>query len=325
MKAITYSEYGPPEVLRLEELPAPIPKDNELLVRIRAVEATKTDIEFRLFKMGKWLWLPMRLFKGIRRPRLSQRVLGGYFAGEIIEIGKEVRNFSVGDEVFGSTMMMRGCYAELVAMPDRYSIIAKPQNMSFEEAASVPLGGLNALHFMRRANIQPGEKVLINGAGGCIGAWAIQIAKSMGAEVTVVDIGFKEEGLRKFGADYFIDYTKEQFIKSEQRYDVIFDMVTGSSYSGCIKLLKPKGRYLKGNCRLRDVIFSLFTGLFSDKTAIIALAGETKEELKALKDLIEQEKIGSIVDRIYPMEQAVDAHYRVETEKRIGTVVISMQ
>lgn len=325
MKAITHSKYGPPEVLELEDLPDPTPKDNELLVKIHAVEATKTDVEVRRFKFGvKWFWLPMRLYKGIRRPRPSQRILGGYFAGEIIGLGKDVKNFEIGEKIYGSSMMIRGCYCELVALPEKLSITPMPNNMSFEEAATVPLGGLNALHFMRRAKIKPGEKLLINGAGGCIGAWAIQIARAMGAEVTVVDAGFKEEGLRRFGAHHFIDYTKENFLTRGEHYDIIFDMVPSSSYSGCLKLLNQNGRYIKGNCRFIDLIRSLVTGWFSDKEVIVAFAGETKEELNALKELIEQGKIKSIIDKVYPLEQAIEAHKRVETEQRIGAVVITM-
>jgi len=196
--------------------------------------------------------------------------------------------------------------------------------MSFEEAAAVPLGGLNALHFMRKANIQKGEKVLINGAGGSIGIFAVQIAKSMGAEVTAVDSTIKEEMLLRIGSDHFIDYSKEDFSKSGQTYDVIFNMVAKSSYSKCVKSLNPKGRYLMGNPRLSDMLRSVLTSKFTDKTAIFVFAGEKEEELLALKEMIEEGKIKSIVDKIYPLEQAAEAHRRVETEQRLGTIVISM-
>jgi NADPH:quinone reductase-like Zn-dependent oxidoreductase len=183
---------------------------------------------------------------------------------------------------------------------------------------------LNALHFMRQAMIKPGEKVLINGGGGSIGAHAVQIAKSMGAEVTAVDSAIKEAFLMRIGADHFIDYVSEDFAAGGRTYDVIFDMVPGSSFSRCIKALNPAGRYLAGNPRMSVMLGSAWTNRFTDKTASFAFARETKEELLALKEMIEEEKIESIVDRIYPMEQAVEAHRRVETEQRIGAIVIAI-
>jgi NADPH:quinone reductase-like Zn-dependent oxidoreductase len=196
--------------------------------------------------------------------------------------------------------------------------------MSFAEAAAVPLGGLNALHFMRRAKIQPGEKVLINGAGGSIGAYAIQIAKAMGGEVTAVDSLFKKDIPQRFGADHFVDYTTEDFAMSGQTYDVIFDMVPGSSYQACIDCLNPGGRYLAGNPRLSFMLRSVFTTRFTDKKVMFAFARETKEELLSLKEMIEAGKIGSIVDTVYPMERAAEAHRRVEAEQRVGAVVLEM-
>jgi NADPH:quinone reductase-like Zn-dependent oxidoreductase len=196
--------------------------------------------------------------------------------------------------------------------------------MTFEEAAAVPLGGLNALHFMNLAGVQPGDKVLINGAGGSIGAHAIQIAKSMGAEVTAVDHTIKEHMLRRLGVDHFIDYTQDQFTDGGKTYDVIFDMVAGSSYRACMKILGSGGRYLSGNPRLSVMLRSLFTNLFSDRKATFAFAKETREELHALKDMIEGGTIKSIVDKVLPMEQAAEAHRLVETEQRLGAIVIKI-
>jgi NADPH:quinone reductase-like Zn-dependent oxidoreductase len=211
-----------------------------------------------------------------------------------------------------------------VCLPANYTIVPKPHNMSFEEAAAAPLGGLNALHFLRKANIRNGEKVLVSGAGGSIGTFAIQIAKAMGAEVTAVDSTIKEEMLRRIGADHFSDYTKEDFTKSGQTYDVIFNMVARCSYSKCVNSIKPKGRYLIGKHRISDMLRSVLTSRFTDKIAIFVFAGEKEEELLALKEMIEAGKIKSIVDKIYPPEQAAEAHRRVETEQRLGIVVISM-
>jgi len=323
LKAITYSNYGPPDVLRIKQVEKPVPKDDEVLVRVRAAEATKSDCEMRSFNFAvKWFWLPLRLALGIRKPR--RQILGGYFSGQIEMVGKDVTGFSKGDKVFGAAGLQLGAYGEYVALPASSTIVSKPINMSYSDAAAVPLGGLNALHFMRLARIQAGDKVLINGAGGSIGAHAVQIAKSMGGEVTAVDSTIKEDLLRRMGADHFIDYTKESFAAMGRTYDVIFDVVAGSSYTASIRALNPNGRYLTANPRLSVMFRSVFTSRFSDKTAKFAFAQEAREELLALKQMIEDGKIESIVDRVYPMEQATHAHIRVETEQRLGAVVIAI-
>ena len=323
MKAIVYTKYGAAEVLRIKEIEKPIPEDDEILIRIHAAEATKADCELRSFNFAvKWFWLPLRIAMGVTKPK--KQVLGGYFSGEVESVGKDVSKFIKGDQVFGTTRLRFGAYGEYLCLPSSYTIVPKPHNMSFEEAAAAPLGGLNALHFLRKANIRNGEKVLINGAGGSIGTFGVQIAKAMGAEVTAVDSTIKEEMLRQIGADHFFDYTKEDFTKSGQTYDVIFNMVARSSYSKCVNSLNPKGRYLIGNPRISDMLRSVITSKFTDKTAIFVFAGESEKELLALKEMIETGKIKSIVDMIYSPEQAAAAHRRVETEQRMGIVVISM-
>lgn len=301
----------------------PEPAAAELLIRVRAAEATKADVEMRRFRFAvKWFWIPMRLAMGIRRPR--RKVLGVYFSGVIESVGDEVREFSPGDEVFGCTRLRAGAYAEFIALPARYTIVPKPQNMNFAEAAAVPLGGLNALHFLRLAQVQPEERVLINGAGGAIGAYAVQIAKAMGAVVTAVDAGHKEAGLRRLGADHFVDYTRTDFTTSGETYDVIFDMVPDSSFAGCMGALTPTGRYLCGNPRLSDMVRCALTNRFSHRKAWFTFAGETREELRSLKEMIEAGRIGAIVDTVYPMTKAAEAHRRVESEQRVGAIVISM-
>ena len=323
MKAITYSTYGPPDVLRLVDVARPVPKDNEVVIRVRAAEATKSDCEMRSFKFAvKWFWLPLRIALGVRKP--TRQILGGYFAGDIDAVGKSVRHFSPGDQVFACAQLRLGGYGEYVALPANYTIVPKPSNMSFADAAAVPLGGLNALHFMRLAKIQPGEHVAINGAGGSIGSYAVQIAKSMGAEVTAVDSSRKEAGVRGFGADHFVDYMHEDFTAGGPIYDVIFDMVPGSSYSACINALRPHGRYLAGNARLSTMLRCVWSTRFTRTTARVALARETREELLTLKEMIEEGKIDSIVDTVYPMQQAADAHRHVETEQRVGAIVIAI-
>lgn len=323
MKAIIYTRYGPPEVLQLADVDTPVPKDDEVLIRVHAAEATKSDCEMRSFKYSvKWFWLPLRIALGIRKPR--QPILGGYFSGEIVELGRAVTGLVVGEEVFGCAQLRLGAYGELVALPAGYTIVPKPANMSFAEAAAVPLGGLNALHFMRRAKLQPGETVLILGAGGSIGAHAVQIAKAMGAHVTAVDSGSKEDLARRLGADHFFDYTNGDVAAAGKRYDVVFDMVPGGSFEASMKSITNDGRYFAGNPTLWLIVRALLTNRFSRKTASVAFARETKEELLTLKKMIEEGKVRSIVDRVYPMTQAAEAHRRVETEKRLGAVVIAI-
>jgi NADPH:quinone reductase-like Zn-dependent oxidoreductase len=323
MKAIVYTKYGSPDVLEVKEVKKPTPKDDEVLIKVHASEVTKADCEMRSFNFQvKWFWLPLRVALGLIKPK--KQILGGYFAGEVESVGKDVSKFKKGDQIFGAAKLRLGAYGEYVSLPANYTLVPKPNNVRFEEAAAVPLGGLNALHFLRKANIQNGEKVLVNGAGGSIGTFGVQIAKGMGAEVTAVDSTIKEEMLRRIGANHFIDYTKEDFTKCGQSYDVIFSMVAKSSYSECVKALKPKGRYLMANPRISDMLRFALTSKFTDKTAIFAFARETEEELLTLKEMIEEGKIKPVVDQIYSFEQAAEAHRRVETEKRLGAVVISM-
>jgi len=323
MKAIVYTQYGPPDILQLKEVEKPAPKNDELLIRVHAAEATKADCEMRRCHFAvKWLWLPMRMTLGLAKPKRT--ILGMYMAGEVESVGKDVTKFKKGDRVFGTTRLRLGAYGEYVCLPASYTIALKPENMTFEEAAAVPLGGLNALHLLRKANIQRGERVLINGAGGSIGVFGVQIAKTMGAEVTAVDSAIKEDMLRRIGADHFIDYAKDDFTKSGKTYDVIFSMVARTSYSACMKALNPKGRYVMANSRISGMLRSLATSAFFDKTASFTFAGETEAELLALKEMLEDGRIKAVVDTVYPLEQAAEAHRRVETEQRMGPVVISV-
>ena len=324
MQAIVYNKYGPPDVLQVEDAEKPVPQDNELLIKVRAAEVTKADCEMRSFSFQvKWFWLPLRFALGLFKPK--RKILGIYFAGEVESVGKVVTRFKAGDQVFGTTRLRLGAHGEYVCLPESYTLAAKPQNVTFVEAAAVPLGGLNALHFLSKANIQNGERVLVNGAGGSIGIFGVQIAKSMGAEVTAVDSTIKEEMLRKIGADHFCDYSKEDFTQSGQTYDVIFSMVAHTSYSSCVRALNPGGRYLIANPRLADMLRSLLTTMFTQKTAVFAFAKETEEELLALKQMLEADIIKPVVDKVFSFEQAAEAHQRVETEQRLGTIVISSE
>lgn len=323
MKAITYARYGPPEVLRLEDLNPPVPKVDEILIRVRAAEATKADCEMRSFRFSvRWFWLPLRLALGIRRPR--RRVLGSYFAGEVAQTGGNVTTFHVGDQVFGTSGLRLGAYGQFVAVPARATIAAKPRNMSFAEAAAVPMGGLNALHFMRLARIRAGDHVLILAAAGSIGAHAVQIAKAMGAEVTGVDHGDKAEFLKRVGANHVVNYRTEDALAVAARYDVVFDMAPGTSLNAALRALRPGGRYLNGNPRLSILLRAPFVRRFTSKTATCAFARETTGELRTLTTMIEAGTIASIVDRVLPMHDAAEAHRLVESEARRGAVVLAL-
>ena len=322
MKAIVFTKYGSPDVLEIRDIEKPVPRDDEVLIKVHAAEVTKADCEMRSFHFQvKWFVPTLRLYLGLTRPR--KQVLGAYFSGEVEATGKAVTRFRPGDRVFGATRMRLGAHSEYLCLPDSYTIAPKPDNISYAEAAAVPLGGLNALHFMRKANIRGGEKVLVNGAGGSIGTYGVQIARAMGAEVTAVDSAIKEDMLRRIGAAHFIDYASEDFTANGRTYDVIFNMVARTRHSACINALNHGGRYIMANPRISDMLRSVLTGRLTGKKTIFAFAGEKMEELLALREMIEGGTIKPVVDRVYPFEQAAEAHHRVETEQRLGTVVIS--
>jgi NADPH:quinone reductase-like Zn-dependent oxidoreductase len=326
MKAIIWTAYGPPDVLQLQEVEKPVPKDNEVLIRIHATTVFAGDSELRSLKTPLLYRLPMRIYVGIRKPtRIT--ILGQELAGEIEAAGKKVKRFKVGDQVFGSPGFGMGTYAEYKCMsadPELGVLITKPTNMSFEEAAAVPVGGLEALFFIRKGNIQNGDKVLINGAGGSIGTFAVQLAKYYGGEVTGVDSTGKLEMLRSIGADHVIDYTQEDFTKRGETYDVIFDVVGKSSFSGSIESLNHNGRYLIGNAGLSTGIRKRWVSGRSSKQIITGTTDLKTEDLIYLKELIEAGKIKSVIDRIYPLEQMAEAHRYVEKGHKKGNVVITV-
>ena len=293
MKAITYHEYGSPDVLKLEDIPKPTPSDDQVLVKVHAATVGTWDCEARSFTFPLWFWLPLRLAMGIRRPRWP--VLGQELAGEIEAVGKNVKQFKEGDQVFASTGLGFGAHAEFKCLPSTGAIAIKPVNMSYEEAAGIPTGGDNALHFLRKADIQNGESVLINGAGGNIGVVGVQLAKHFGAEVSAVDSTEKLDMLRAIGADHVIDYTKEDFTETGQTYDVILDVVPRSSFSRCLRSIKPGGRYLLANPSLLPMLRALWTSKTSSKNVMFAFTGSKQEDLVALKELVEAGKIRAVI------------------------------
>jgi NADPH:quinone reductase-like Zn-dependent oxidoreductase len=328
MKAIVWTEYGPPDGLQLREVEKPIPRDNEALIRIYAATVSAGDCEMRRLKFPLMLRLPMRSYVGLRKPtRIT--ILGQELSGEIEAVGKAVKLFKKGDRVFAATGFHMGAYAEYICLPakpkEMEGVLAiKPANMTYEQAAVVPVGGLNALHFIRKGNIQSGQVVLINGAGGSIGTIAIQLAKYFGAEVTAVDSTGKLDMLRSIGADQVVDYTQEDFTRSGQTYDVIFDVVGKGSFSGCIRSLKKTGIYLIGNPKLSRSVGGLWTSMTSSKKVVGGSASYRTEDLIFLKELIEAGKIKSVIDRRYPLGQIAEAHRYVETGHKKGNVVITI-
>jgi len=327
MKAMVYTEYGPPDVLQLKEVEKPTPKDNEVLIRICATTVTAGDCEQRSLKLPIWYALPMRAYAGLKRPRRTT-ILGMELAGEIESIGKDVQLFKEGDQVFAATGLAgMGAYAEYICLPEEPkegALAIKPANMTYEEAAAVPNGGLEALSYLRQGDIQSGQKVLINGAGGTIGTFAVQLAKYFEAEVTAVDSAEKLDMLRSIGADQVIDYTREDFTKSGETYDSILDVVSKSSFSGSLRSLKQNGRYLIANPGPSQTVRGRWTSMTSSKKVIFGAAYPKTEDLIFLKELVEAGKMTSVIDRRYPLEQIPEAHRYVETGHKKGHVVITV-
>lgn len=328
MKAIVYTEYGPPEVLHLEEVEKPTPKDNEIRVRVHATSVNYGDLTARNFKdisPGKFnmlllFWFMAKLSFGVGKPRTA--ILGSEFAGEVESAGKDVKSFKPGDQVFGYLGPSMGAYAEYLCMPEGGCVAIKPANMTYEEAAVAPYGPIMALSLLRKVNLQPGQKILINGASGGIGSAAVQVAKYFGAEVTGVCATPRLEFVKSLGADKVIDYTKEDFTRSEETYDLIFDVLGKSSFSRCKSSLKPDGRYLLASFKMKQLFQMLWTSMTGSQKVICAIAPGSVEDLRFVKELIEAGKIKSIIDRRYPLEQAAEAHRYVEDGHKKGNVVI---
>lgn len=308
MKAVICTKYGPPEVLQLTELPEPTPADHQVRVKIHATTVHVGDVRIRRFDVPRWQWLIARLALGITKPR--NPILGMEIAGEIDAVGKNVSRFKLGDPVFASLFPAKepfGGYAAYKCLPEDGILALKPTNMTFQQAAAVPGGGITALIVLRKANIQPGQKILIYGASGSVGTFAVQLAKHhFGAQVTGVCSTANVEMVKSLGADAVIDYTAQDFTRSPQAYDVVFDAVDKLSPSHAKKVLAPAGVYLNvtkdsgsgSNIQPQDLLF--------------------------LKQLIEAGKLTAVIDRCYPLEQIVEAHRYVETGRKKGNVVITL-
>ena len=324
LKAIVYKKYGPPSVLQYLEVEKPTPKDHEVLIEVRAATVTAGDCELRNFSLpfSIW-WLPVRLYMGLFKPR--HQILGQELSGEVVEVGKEVTKFKPGDQLIAATSMKMGAYAQYICLPEKGALIKKPATLNFQSAATVPTGGLNGLHFVRKAKIQPGEKVLIAGAGGSIGTYGLQIAKSLGAKVTCVDREEKHEMLMNLGADHVIDYTREGFTNQESTYDVIIEVAGKYAYRKCLKCLNPKGRLIIGNPELTWLILGAIINGFTNKSVINALAGYKLENLNYLAELLANGDLRSAIDKVYRLDQMQEAHEYVEAGLKKGNVVIDLR
>lgn len=322
MKASVYHEYGSPDVLKLEELEKPIPKDNEILVKVYATTVTVADIRSRSFTVPVSVWLPARIALGFKKPKKA--ILGVELAGEIESVGKDVKRFKKGDQVFAATLISFGAYAEYKCLTEDAAISIKPSNITYEEAAALPIGARTALHYLRKANIQRGQKILVYGASGSVGTYAVQLAKYFGAEVTGVCSTTNLELVKSLGADKVIDYTVEDFSTKDETYDVIFEAVDKSSFSACMRSLKKEGIYLNVTVPLPGIRM-LWTKVTSRKKLMLGEnPPEKAEDLIFLKELVEAGKIKPVIDRCYPLEQIVEAHRYVDKGHKKGNVVITV-
>ncbi len=319
-----HTQYGPPDVLQIKEVVKPVPKDNEVLIKIFATSVTSGDCNARSFEFVPGLfWLPARIIFGFTKPKIN--ILGTELAGEIEATGKDVKLFNKGDQVFALSCITYGGHAEYVCMPEDGVLAAKPSNLTFDEAVAVPFGAHSALFFIKdQANVQPGQKVLIYGASGGIGTYAVQLAKYYGAEVTGVCSTANLDMVKSLGADHVIDYTKEDFAKSNEAYDVIFDTVGKISFSHCKSLLKQKGVYLAASMNTAILFQMLWTSITGGKKVMGGVAIERQEDLLFFKKLIEAGKLKPVIDRRYPFEQIVDAFKYVEQGHKKGNVVITL-
>lgn len=315
MKAMVCTKYGSPDVLQLQEVEQPLPNEKQILIRVHTTAVNSGDL--RLRKADPWA---VRLFLGLTKPR--QPIFGSVFAGTIEEVGSRIHPFSIGDKVFGMTGMALGTYGEYICMPENGCISLMPNNMDFIQAAAVPFGVTTALHFLKKAMLQKGEKILIYGASGAVGSAAVQLARYSGAEVTAVCSSGNASLVRSLGADHVIDYTKEDFNDHPERYDVVFETVNKLPFSLCRRLVREEGRLILGAAGFADML----KGAWSDKTKRIkvlsGVAQENKEDIAFIKELIENDHYTAVIDRSYPLAKMVEAHQYVELGHKKGNVVI---
>jgi len=317
MKAAVYTQYGLPEVLQLKEVVKPAPKDNEILLRIKATAVNSGDV--RLRKADPFA---VRFFFGLLKPKIT--ILGSVFSGEVESVGKQVKRFNVGDQVFGHTDMSFGAYAEYICLPEDGSLALKPVNISHHEAAAIPFGGVAALHFIRKAKIKANQKVLIVGASGAVGSAAVQLAKSYGAIVTGVCSTANMDLVKSFGADKVIEYTKDDFTQNGEIYDVIFDAVRTISVSRSLKSLAKNGIMILSAAGMPEMLQGLWVSLTSNKKVITGVISHKAADISFLKELIERGEFKPVIDRTYALEQIADAHAYVDKGHKKGSIIINI-
>ena len=323
MKAIVCTQYGSPEVLQLKDVTKPVPKENEVLIRIEATTANAADARIRGAVFPSIFNFPVKLVMGFNGPR--NNILGVELSGVVESIGNIVTNYKVGDEVFASTGAAFGAYAEYICLTEKTVMAKKPSNMSFEEAAAVPHCALAALHFLNKGNVGPGQRVMIYGASGGIGTFAVQIAKAFGAEVTAVCSTPNINLVKSIGADKVIDYTRETVSGESESYDVIFDTIGKAPITECVNLLEDGGVFLSAvHLELSRIMEGIKVSFRSSKKVIGGSAPYTKENLEFLKHLVEEGKLKSVIDKVYTMEQIREAHSNVDTGHKKGHVVITV-
>jgi NADPH:quinone reductase-like Zn-dependent oxidoreductase len=323
MRAIVYEQYGPPEVLQWKEVERPTPKDNEVLIRTHATTVTSGDWRVRSLNVPAGFGLIVRLAFGITRPR--QPILGTELAGVVETVGKDVSRFKVGDQVFAFSDAAMGCHAEYKCMPEDGAMAFKPANLTYEEAAALSFGGTTALDFFRRGNLQSGDKVLVNGASGGVGTAVVQLAQHFGADVTGVCSTGNVELVRSLGASRVIDYTREDFTQNGETYDVIVDTAGTAPFSRSNASLKDTGRLLMVSGGLPDMLRIPWVSLTSSKKVIAGPASGSAEDLRFLAGLAEAGEFKPVIDRRYPLEQIVEAHRYVDTGRKKGNVIITLQ
>ena len=323
MKAFVYTKYGPPDVLHLKEVAKPTPKDNEVLIKTHATTVTSGDWRVRSLDVPVGFGLISRLFFGVSRPR--QPILGTELAGKIESVGKDVSKFKVGDQVFAFSGAGMGCHAEYKCMPEDGAVVLKPANLTYEEAAAISFGGTTALDFFRRGKLQSGERVLINGASGGVGTAAVQLAKHFCADVTGVCSTANVELVRSLGATHVIDYTKEDFTQNGETYDVVVDTVGTAPFSRSKDSLKEGGRLLMVLGGLPDMLQIPWVLMTSSKRIIAGPATGRAEDLRFLAELAQAGEFRPVIDRRYPFEQIAEAHRYVDTGRKKGNVVITLE
>jgi len=321
MKAIICTKYGPPEVLQVGELEKPIPKDNEILIKVHATTVTAGDVRVRRFDVPLLFWLPIRLVLGLKRPK--QPVLGVEYAGEVEAVGKNIQNFKVSDRVFGSTPWMKfGCYAEYTVQPEDGMISKIPDCLSYKEVASVPFMGIGALYFIRKAQLKSGKKILIYGASGAVGTYAVQLAKYFGAEVTAVCSSKNKQLVESLGADSVLDYTASDFKLGKEKYDVFFDAVGKCSFTKAIHSVKKGGKYITADRGLGDTIRGSVVNMSGNKTVIAGTAKPEPGDLEFLSKLMIKGKMISVIDRVFNFEEMQEAHHYVDSGRKRGNVIV---